>query len=293
MALAQGGEARRGKRGDRVGQDGHGEEIAHHLALWGLTPVGPVRRTSTAWLAPVRRGSERLMLKGVGTSDEAGQGAALAHWAGRGAVRLLAQHGEVLLLERAAPGGPLSSLVYAGRDDEATAITAEVIATLHAAPTPEGFVTVEDWGRGFERVRPRARAGGADVRLIDRAADLYRDLCASQGAAKLLHGDLHHDNILHDEGRGWLAIDPKGVVGEAAFETGAMLRNPGPDPALWADRARIARRTAILCERLDLDLVRVVGWCFARAVLSALWHVEDRQDPGPAWSMARATLSLL
>jgi len=106
-------------------------------------------------------------------------------------------------------------------------------------------------------------------------------------------GDLHHDNILEDERRGWLAIDPKGVVGETAFETGALLRNPGPDPALWADAKTILRRTAILAERLGLERQRILAWCFAQAALSALWRLEDGLDPTPGWRMARASRGLL
>ena len=108
----------------------------------------------------------------------------------------------------------------------------------------------------------------------------------------LLHGDLHHGNILaatpgtragsggHPGGSGsptrWLAIDPKGVVGEAAYETGALLRNPMPALLTMPHLERVlARRLDRLADELDLDRGRLLGWALAQAVLSAGWTVED------------------
>ena len=267
-------------------------ELARCLALWRLEADGAHVQTVDGAVLFVRRGAERLVLKRVG-NDERAQPRVLDHWSGQGAVRLLEQADEVMLMERAWPGRPLSELVFEGRDNEATEVVCSVISALHNDPPPDGFRTVEDWGEGFDRVRRQALAGGAAGDIIDLGQRVYADLCASQGERFLLHGDLHHDNILEDEARGWLAIDPKGVVGELAYETGAMLRNPGKDPDVYADPAVIARRTAILAGRLGLDAARIIGWCFAQAVLSALWCVEDGLNAAPAWRMAGATRPLL
>ena len=258
------------------------------LERWRLNPDGEVVRTPTALVQFVRRGEERLVLKLITHTDEASQPGVLEHYGGHGAVRLFAHADGAMLMEHAWPGRPLSELALGGHDDEATGVVAGLIAELHWRPAPSGARTVEDWGRGFDRIRPSALAAGADPDLIDRAGTLYRELCASQGRRVLLHGDLHHHNILFDDGRGWLAIDPKGVAGELAFETGAILRNPGPDPAVYADPKVIARRTGILAERLGLERERIHGWCFVQAVLSALWQVEDGLDATLAWQMAAA-----
>jgi streptomycin 6-kinase len=90
---------------------------------------------------------------------------------------------------------------------------------------------------------------------------MFAELAASQGPRCLLHGDLHQTNILWDEQRGWLAIDPKGVIGEPAYEFGAALRNP--------DVGLADRRIHIIAERTGLDRERVAGWAYAQAVLSA------------------------
>jgi streptomycin 6-kinase len=189
-------------------------------------------------------------------------------------------------------------LVAAGRDDEATAVVCDVAGALHAPAAPAAdlaFPTVADWGRGFERYR---RSGDATLppELVDRAEALYRELAASQDAPRLLHGDLHHFNVLHDAERGWLAIDPKGVVGEPAYEFGAMLRNPWGGEygrALCAATPVVGRRCSIVSERLALDRRRVLAWGFAQAVLSAVWSAEDAESPDHALSVAAAILPAL
>jgi streptomycin 6-kinase len=91
----------------------------------------------------------------------------------------------------------------------------------------------------------------------------------------LLHGDLQHYNVLFDNARGWVAIDPKGVVGELEYEIGAILRNPVEQPEIFADPRVIKRRLETLTSHLQLDYSRALRWSFAQAVLSAIWSVED------------------
>lgn len=200
-----------------------------------------------------------------------------------------------MLIERARPGEDLSGLVQAGRDDEATEILCKVMATLdRPAPAGATFRTVADWGKGFARDREIAVMAGLDAALIDRAEALFFELCASQAAPILLHGDLQHYNVVRDAARGWLAIDPKGILGEPAYETGALLRNPTANPELYADRRIIYRRAKSICERLGYDERRVLGWCFSQWILSILWAIEDGFTFAPDWLTGPlATLSLL
>jgi streptomycin 6-kinase len=113
---------------------------------------------------------------------------------------------------------------------------------------------------------------------VERAEGLFAELLASQAPAVVLHGDLHHMNILAAGPGDWRAIDPKGVIGEPAYECGALLRNPIPQISSWPELARtLARRIAVLAETLRLDRRRIHGWALAQTVLSAWWSVED--DP--------------
>lgn len=270
------------------------------LGRWGLTLDGasPERRYKgagdTGQVAFVRRGEERLVLKLLPAgSDEWLSGAALAHWAGEGAARLVEASEGAILMERAIPGEELVGLTPS-RDDEATLIACELMAKLNRpAPPPEaGFRRIEDWGRGFARNRPAALAAGMDAALIDRAEARFFELCASQAPPILLHGDFQHYNIIRDARRGWLAIDPKGILGEPAYEAGALLRNPIAD---WpADPAVVDRRGRLIADRLGYPLNRLIGWTFAQWVLSVLWAIEDGMTFAPSWLVGpRAAEALL
>jgi streptomycin 6-kinase len=111
--------------------------------------------------------------------------------------------------------------------------------------------------------------------LLASAQTAHAALCASQRNVRLLHGDLHQDNLLFDRTRGWLAVDPKGIVAEPEFEAGALFRNPWERPDLFRDPVRIRARLACLGQALPLDLARVRSWAFVQAVLAALWGIED------------------
>jgi streptomycin 6-kinase len=277
--------------------------LAPWLERWGLELEGSARQPGgreaypgTAEVAFVRRGGEALVLKLLPAgSDEWRSAEVLAHWDGRGAVRLRDSAPGAVLIERAIPGEDLVGRVAAGRDDDATAILCETMARLdRPAPPAAPFRTVADWGAGFARNRPAALALGMDAGLIDRAESLFLELCDTQEAPIVLHGDLQHYNVVRDERRGWLAIDPKGVLGEPAYETGAMLRNPIDQPELFARTDVIDRRVRLICERLRYRRERIIGWCFSQWVLSVLWAIEDQLPYEPSWLVGpRAAEALL
>src|SRR5439155_16312007 len=87
--------------------------------------------------------------------------------------------------------------------------------------------------------------------------------------------DLQHSNVLFDRVRGWVAIDPKGVIGEVEYEIGAMLRNPHDRPELFTQPAIVDKRVRCFASKLGLDTRRLLAWGFSQAVLSAIWEIED------------------
>lgn len=123
--------------------------------------------------------------------------------------------------------------------------------------------------------------------MVQKANEIYEALWSTQTEAILLHGDLHHDNIVYDIERGWLAIDPKGYIGEPCYEVGPMLRNPHNYTQLFTDRAILDHRIQILVERLGFEKERILGWAFSQAVLASLWCIEDGESPERFLSVAK------
>jgi streptomycin 6-kinase len=149
-------------------------------------------------------------------------------------------------------------------DEEATRIAGELMLKIRTQPL-DGFPTLHDWAKGFKQQ--------------DRAEKIYRELLESQQEPVLLHGDLHHFNILQSR-RGWLAIDPQGVIGEPAYEVGAFMRNP---LGRTLEVKALQRRLDILSELLRLDRDRLKGWSYSQAVLAACWSQEDGDGYAEHW----------
>ncbi len=224
-------------------------------------------------------------------SDEAAGARYLAAHRGHGTIKVLDGDDGAVLLERIVPGAQLTTLPLAGRDDEASHIVCDVIEKLQAANVdPAGWPGHAPQYRVFGYARAVAPLTDA---IVARATATFRDLEASAPSRVLLHGDLHHENILHDATRGWLAIDPKGEAGELAYELAAPLRNPLERLAEFVTPARMDRRVRIYCERLGLERRRVLGWCFARNCSAALWHANRAAESERARDWAAATLTAL
>jgi streptomycin 6-kinase len=280
---------------------------------WGVV-VERVTETENAVLAFGSRKGHPVVLKIIKQhGDERHAGAVLSAFEGRGVVRVYEYSDGALLLERLSPGDSLGTRI--SDDDRATAVLAETIATMSRGsevfstragnpsmptalwktpPTPT-VATAHDWGQAFDRYATTADAQ-IPRDLLSAAHRTYFDLCGSQTSPRLLHGDLHHHNVLFDDQRGWLAIDPKGVVAELDYELGAALRNPYERPELFADPAVVQRRAGQFARGLRVDESRVLAWAFAQAVLAAVWLIEDghRVEPHHGFlTLARTLQSML
>jgi streptomycin 6-kinase len=247
---------------------------------WHLTIGVPVDNLSFNYVAPAMFADGTEVMVKTGLTDEFPfQPQALRHFDGHGMVQLLAydEQDAVMLLERLKPG---TSLRIIEDDEEAISVAADVMRKTWR-PLPQKhypFPSVSDWGKGFARLRQLYGGGTGPLpqMVFDKAEKLYAELSVSMGEAVLLHGDLHQDNILSAEREPWLAVDPKGVIGEPAFETGALLRNFWPDIlSISNPKQLMKRRIDQLSDELSLDRARVYGWGFSQAVLSMVWGIED------------------
>ena len=250
------------------------DRLKAQAARWQMT-VLETSETSTAVIAFGRIRNASVVLKIVKEEgDEWNSGEVLRSFQGHGTVRVLNAAPGALLVERLEPGGALVDLVRQGRDDEATETLAGLVRQMAGHRAPVGCATVEDWSRGFDRYL-QGHSMQIPHDLVCTARDIYQSLAATQSIVMLLHGDLQHYNVLSDKSRGWVAIDPKGVVGELEYEVGAMLRNPTELPHVFTAEKTIRRRLKVLSDCLDLNYERTISWAFAQAVLSAIWDVED------------------
>lgn len=181
----------------------------------------------------------------------------------------------VMLIERFVPGTPLDTY---DDDDVATRTIVRVMQKLHKPlPASHSFITLETWSSAIPDLKNKfnGTTGPLPTYLVDKAEALFRDLIASSAPPVLLHGDLHHGNILLSEQKGWVAIDPKGVAAEPAYEVAAMIRNPYEKLKNITDlKPLLTRRIEILTEVSGIDRARIYAWCFAQTVLAAVWSVD-------------------
>jgi GrpB-like predicted nucleotidyltransferase (UPF0157 family)/streptomycin 6-kinase len=172
-----------------------------------------------------------------------------------------------VLLERVTPGERLASIVT---EDEAMAIVARLFAEGWPKP-PHGAIA--EPLRTFAESLTRAAAVD---REFERAAALLEKLAASSSATVLLHGDLHYDNILSSERAGYLLIDPKGAVGDPAFDVGYLVSRPMPIARGGLALAEVIDlRLKFLPDALGLEPQRVAAFAYVAAALSTAWARED------------------
>ncbi|WP_141058077.1 APH(6)-I family aminoglycoside O-phosphotransferase [Stenotrophomonas rhizophila] len=246
------------------------------LTKWQLVRDGDVITTPHARLWPVRLPDGSAAMLKVSTETEERNGHRLLRWwDGDGAVRLLAHDHEAVLLERAQPGGSLRAMSIAGQDAQATALLCTAAERLHRprSTVPEGLVPLQDWFQAL--LEPKVALSP----LLEQCRSLASALLATQIEVRPLHGDLHHDNVLDGGGaRGWLAIDPKRLLGDRAFDYTVLFCNPdlcGPDIHVATQPAIFDRRVDQVSALAGLERTRLLRWIAASAGLSAVWFLED------------------
>lgn len=245
--------------------------------------------TRSGSLLPVLQAGLPAMLKLCRESEEGRGAALLAWWDGQGAARVLARSEDAILMERALGDARLPEMSRTGRDDEACRILCAAASRLHAPrglPLPE-LVPLEVW---FAALNPAADTHGG---ILRNCAEAARQLLANPREVGALHGDLHHGNVLDFGERGWLAIDPKGLLGERGFDFANIFTNPDlDDPARTVATlpGRFERRLAIVTSCAGLEPSRLLRWVLAWTGLSAAWFLEER-DPRVALDFAIAEMA--
>jgi len=260
--------------GPKIGSDDGVRSMAGSVGTRNRSPT----RTASSDLLPVRRDGAPAMLKIARTREEQ-RGASILQWyAGEGAVRVLEIDGSALLLERVRSDQSLAATSKSGRDDAATRILCAAVRTLHRTR------------RSATAVRPySARCVVPSTRVSRSSAARTVEVGGPRAAGRHARGhsaawDIHHDNVLHDRERGWLAIDPKGLLGERTFDYTNIFCNPDLETA--TSPTVFSRRLDVVPDESKIDRERLLRWVFAYAGLSASWCMEDDDRGGVAWRLA-------
>lgn len=253
----------------------------HYLNQWQLIQDGDAIITNTSHLLPVIYQSKKAILK-IAIVDEERNGARLmVWWNGEGAAHIFMHDGDALLMECAIGNHSLMAMAKSGQDDEASKIICDVAARLHhkkMIDAPSTLVPLSNW---FRALHSAAKTQGG---IFLQASLLSNELLNHQNEIVVLHGDIHHQNILDSGAHGWFAIDPKGLIGDRTYDYANIFCNPDWEIATHA--GRLSRQATIVAEAANIDRNRLMRWIFAYAGLSAAWSIQDGESPDLALTIA-------
>lgn len=264
------------------------ERAAQFLDRWELKLTGSSMYGMASLVLPVERadGTPAVMKMQLLDEESEGEPVALEAWGGDGVVRLLEHDADTntLLLERLNENRHLSTL---NDSREAVQILAELLARLTSVPAPSGLRNLGDIAR-----RMLHSVQGAVQTVADPAErELLKSCAAAVGEVvgepgdRLLHWDLHYDNILAADREPWLAIDPKPLAGDPGFDLMPALSND-------FDPSEVLYRFDLMTEVLGLDRRRAAAWTLGRALQNLLWNLGDEEDGLDQEQLAIAQLLL-
>ncbi|HIC7889706.1 TPA: aminoglycoside phosphotransferase family protein [Citrobacter freundii] len=246
------------------------------LNRWGLTPDGEPVETHTSQLLPVVviRDGQKAILKITDDDSERIGCELMVWWNGNGAAKVLAHAAGAILLERATGTGSLADMSWTGNDAQACRIICHAASRLHFsrnASTP-ALTPLHHW---FSDLAPAAKKHGG---ILTRCAAVANVLLSSPQDEVVLHGDLHHGNILDFGTRGWLAIDPKGLLGERGFDYANIFTNPDlaePTRLVAIEPETFTQRVNIVSEIARIERQRLLMWIVAWCGLSSVWFLQE------------------
>lgn len=201
---------------------------------------------------------------------------------GPGLVRLIDADPSlaIMMMERIVPGTSLKTRTDNGEigDQEATRIAAREMRKMWVAPPAEHHLfPLDRWFQALFTYRDAHPNGDGPItgHLVELAVAHAQDVLATQREQVVLHGDVHHDNILADAAHGWSLIDFKGLVGERGYDIGTWMLNP-PGIGTWPTlRETVEQRLTMFSEELEIERERLWQWAMVHAVLSICWTLEE------------------
>ena len=250
---------------------------------WSLTKLVAIEHSGVNLVFTARKNRTPVILKIIPDAHAfTAELHALEYYKKHGVVPLLRKDSkhQALLLEYIQPGISLKTL-FPRQDSEAVHITAQLIKRLRAASHEKAavysisFKKLDEITHTLQTINKSA----LPEKLLSTAKKFSATLLKEKHST-ILHGDLHHENILLSAKDGWLAIDPKGLIGDPAYEVATFICNPMPELMNRINIiALLKTRFSLFSALLGVDMQRLYKWAYVRAVLGACWQIEDKQDP--------------
>ena len=255
------------------------DKIHHYLEKWDLKDPLLIEETKTSHIYKVTQKSHPTILKiltPMGQKYESSSAKFLRCFDGQGAVRLIETDDKALLLEYI-DGLQLVDKVREGKDSEAQMIVCDILEELHkySGPLPKDTENLEF---RFKSLTERAHLSKTDPLFI-KTAKVAGNLIASEENKVLLHGDIHHFNILQSRQRGWLSIDPQPFYGERTFDLANTFFNPEGQTEVIESIDRIIGMAKLYSQRLKIDESRILKFAYAYGGLSSSWKLDQNEDP--------------
>lgn len=204
---------------------------------------------------------------------------------GETVVKLLAEDlkKRAILIEQLTPGTPLSCLED---DEKATRIIAHLMNEMwRVDPKNNNFIDLKNWASEFQLFyKTNSSSSQIPVEAVKEAEKIFKDLTSNPNGLYLVHGDLHHDNVLSAQREPWLAIDHMGIIAEREYDVAALLRNPYKKLEKMDNiKDVLNRRLDILEDVLGFERQRIIKWGFAQTILSVVWNIESKNQRWKIW----------
>ncbi|MGN6638278.1 MAG: aminoglycoside phosphotransferase family protein, partial [Mucilaginibacter sp.] len=263
------------------------DKLNYYKILWELSFDGEPIQISFSLVQPVLFDGKKCMLK-ITSSDEERRGNSLMEsWNGDVAPQIFHHDENALLMERATGEKSLTEMAKNGQDDEASRIMCKVIGRIHALKVPHtcDLVPLQIW---FRDLKPAANKYGG---LFIRSSEIADELLTNPLDQAVLHGDIHHGNVLDFGNKGWLVIDPKGLIGERGFDYANIFCNP--DLATVRTPGRLNKQLQIISKEALIEPARLLKWVAAWGGLSAVWSIKDGENAEAAITVAELAISEL
>ena len=272
--------------------------LLHYKSHWELQQVEILTKTPRAYVYRAQHKGTAVVLKifrGKGIAEERRGTEFLQICKGYGVVDLIQSDSDAILIDYC-DGKSLEDHVIDGKDQEAAIIIADLLNRLHTCPIPDNHSLIslaERFSPLFNHYENHHLIETEDISLFAKAAHLARSLLQNQQDVSLLHGDIHHGNIIFDSLMGWRAIDPKGIIGDRAYDVANVMMNPWDYPSLVQDKKRVMAQAGILAARMEVDGSKVIQYAFVHACLSALWFIEEGERSIHAHAMMKIMAPLV